>query len=146
MIRKACKEDVPTLVHMGKEMHLESSYASLDYSESKVSDFILYMMEYGVVLVEDKAGEVIGAVIGYTYQPYFSNALIATDAALFVTKAHRGGMAAVKLIKGFTDWAKDQGVSQIRPGISVGGDVNGVTKLYERLGYQTVGAVFMKEI
>lgn len=146
MIRKACKEDIPTLLKMGKEMHSASSFSSLGFSESKLSDFITYMMEYGVVLVEDKAGEVIGTIIGYTYKPYFSNDDIATDAALFVTKVHRGGMAAIKLIKGFTDWAKEQGVKQIRPGISVGGDIDGVTKLYERLGYQTVGAVFMKEI
>jgi len=145
MIRNAVKEDIATLVQLGKEMHLESNYASLDFATDKVHDFLLYMMDYGVVLVEEKSGTVVGGIAGYISQPFFSNDSIATDLGLFISKQHRGGITAIKLIKSFTEWAIDHNVKQIRPAISVGGDVEGVTKLYERLGYKTAGAVFMME-
>lgn len=145
MIRNATKEDIPTLVQLGIEMWHDSSYSSLEFSSTKVSDFLTYMLDYGVVLVEDKSGEVVGGIAGYISQPFFSNDSIATDLGLFISKEHRGGLAAVKLVKAFTEWALSQNVKQIRPAISVGGDVAGVTKLYERLGYQVAGAVFMLE-
>lgn len=145
MIRNAVKEDIATLVQLGKEMHLESNYASLDFDTNKVHDFLLYMMDYGVVLVEEKSGEVVGGMAGYISQPFFSYDSIANDLGLFISKQHRGGITAVKLVKAFTDWAISHDVKQIRPAISVGGDIDGVTKLYERLGYKVAGAVFMLE-
>lgn len=147
MIRFATKEDIPTIIKLGREMHEESNYASLAYSEEKVKALIENLLENGVIFVAERNGEVIGGIMGMTYQPYFSNEKIASDLGLFLAKSSRGLMTAPKLIRMFTNWAEEQpGVKQIRPGISVGGDVEGVTKLYERCGYKAAGAVFMKEV
>lgn len=147
MIRYATKEDIPAILKLGREMHEESNYADLTYSEDKVKAIVENLLETGVVFVAERHGEIIGGIMGMTYSPYFSDDKIATDLGLFLAKTTRGLMTAPTLIKMFTNWAELQpGVKQIRPGISVGGDIDGVKRLYERCGYKTVGAVFMKEV
>lgn len=148
MIRLATKDDLPRLLTLGKEMHEESNYASFSYYQEGVEKMLTSLLDGGgVIFVAERGGEVIGGIAGMVYSPFFTKDKVATDMGLFISKTTRGLMTAPLLIKTFTNWAEEQpGVKQIRPGISLGGKTEGVSKLYERCGYQTVGAVFMKEV
>lgn len=148
MIRLATKDDLPRLLQLGKEMHEESNYASFSYCPEKVEQMLNNLLEgAGVIFVAERGGVVIGGIAGMVYSPFFSNDKAATDIGLFIAKTTRGLMTAPTLIKTFTNWAEEQpGVKQIRPGASLGGKTDAISKLYERCGYQTVGAVFMKEV
>ena len=146
MIRLATESDIADLVKLGQEMHQESNFASLTFDVKKTEDYVKNLMSYGVVFCSEDNGKVTGFIAGFLYQPYFSYDFMASDIGLFVSKDARGGMAAPKLIDAFTKWAMEKGAKQIRPGISVGGNIEGVGRLYQRMGYSMVGSVFMKEI
>lgn len=148
MIRLATKDDLPRLLALGKEMHEESNYADFNYCPGNVELMLGSLIDGGgVIFVAERNGEVIGGIAGMVYSPFFTTDKIATDLGLFIAKTTRGLMAAPMLVKMFTQWAEVQpGVKQIRPGISLGGKVDGVSKLYERCGFKPVGAVFMKEV
>lgn len=146
MIRVATEADIPALVDLGQEMHLESNFASLTFDVEKTKEYVKNLMSYGIVFCSEDNGTVTGFIAGFLYQPYFSHDFMASDIGLFIKKDARGGMAAPKLIDSFTKWAIEKGAKQIRPGISVGGNIEGVGRLYERMGYSIVGSVFMKEI
>lgn len=146
MIRVATEADIPALVDLGLEMHKESNFASLTFDVEKTKEYVKNLLGYGIVFCSEANGTVTGFIAGFLYQPYFSYDWMASDIGLFIKKDARGGMAAPKLIDAFTKWAQEKGAKQIRPGISVGGNIEGVGRLYERMGYSIVGSVFMKEI
>lgn len=146
MIRVATEADIPALVDLGQEMHLESNFSTLTFDVEKTKEYVKNLMGYGIVFCSEVDGAITGFIAGFLYQPYFSYDYMATDIGLFVTKDARGGMAAPRLISAFTKWAMEKGAKQIRPGISVGGNIEGVGRLYEHMGYSIVGSVFMKEI
>lgn len=146
MIRVATEADIPALVDLGQEMHLESNFSSLTFDVEKTKEYVKSLLGYGIVFCSEDNGKITGFIAGFLYQPYFSYDFLATDIGLFITKDARGGMAAPRLIDSFTKWAESNGAKQVRPGISVGGNIEGVARLYERMGYSIVGSVFMKEI
>lgn len=146
MIRVATEADIPALVDLGQEMHNESNFSTLTFDVEKTKEYVKNLMGYGIVFCSEVDGAITGFIAGFLYQPYFSYDFMATDIGLFITKDARGGMAAPRLIDAFTKWAQEKGAKQIRPGISVGGNIDGVGRLYERMGYSIVGSVFMKEI
>ena len=82
--------------------------------------------------------------VGLISSYYFGKDLVANDCLLFVDKSKRGGVAAIRLIKRFQQWAFEKGASEVRPATSTGVQTEDTKKLYEALGYDTVGYVFRK--
>lgn len=148
MIRSAEKTDLEGLVELGRQMHAESNYAPLTFSELIYRRFLETLIDHelGCVLVADRQGQVIGVYIGVVSNAFFSMDRIAQDVLLYVDPEHRGGMTAMRLIKAFEDWAAKQGAVQVRPGISVGGPIEVPARLYIAAGYQTAGYTFVKNL
>ncbi len=146
MIRVATEADITALVDLGLEMHKESNFSALTFDVEKTKEYVKNLLGYGIVFCSESNGNLTGFIAGFLYQPYFSFDYLASDIGLFITKDARGGLTAPKLIDAFTKWAQEKGAKQVRPGISVGGNIEGVGRLYERMGYSIVGSVFMKEI
>lgn len=144
-LRLATIEDTPAICVLGRIMHNESSYRTMDYSVDRVKETICDLMDKSqfVVVVEDTNKEIIGGMAGMVTQSWFGEDLVANDLALFIHPDHRGGMVAVKLIKAFVHWAKLAGAKQIRPGVVTGNST--AEALYQRLGFTRTGATFCME-
>lgn len=144
-LRMATLDDLPAMAVLGREMHDTSSYAAMDYDPDRLKETIEDLMNKSqfVVVAEGTNGELIGGMLGMCTQSWFGRDMVANDVALFVTRNERGGMAAVKLIKAFIQWARLAGAKQIRPGVTTGHER--AEELFERLGFTRCGASFVME-
>jgi len=91
-------------------------------------------------------GTVIGFFMGSITSYGFDTATFAYDRMLYVTPDRRGGAAARMLIDAFERWATDKGAIRILLGITTGLHTDATEKFYNKLGYNTVGKLTMKEI
>ena len=147
MIRPFTLDDLPTMVELGKIMHEESVYRDLDFNEDKIKDLALTYLanpERCWSAVAEVNGRIIGMYAGYITEYYFGKDLIAQDLLLFVDPTKRGGLAAVKLITAFEDWAFAKGVKEVCPASSTMVAPERTAMLYNLLGYTNVGSLFKK--
>ena len=150
IIRPAVVQDVFRIAEIGRTLHEESSFASMAYDTDKTSSYFIRLIldegkDYYVRVAEDDSGQIVGGIAGYCVPSWFGPDKTASDISLFILPEARGGMTAVRLIKGFIEWAKSRGAKQIRPGVSTGAVGKNAEALYERLGLTRVGALFCLE-
>lgn len=147
MIRTATHEDIPRLIELGEQMHVESRFARLPFDRDKVQALFAHLIESpdGLLLVADADGVLVGGFAGYVVEHYFARTKVASDFGLFIEPASRGGMTAPRLLKAYIEWAKAQGAVMIQAGITTGVHVEQTTRLYEKLGFRNNGQLFELE-
>lgn len=150
IIRPAVVQDAFRMAELGQRLHDQSSFASMNYDADKTASYFIRLIldegkDYYVRVVEDDNGQIVGGMVGYCLPSWFGQDRTASDITLFMLPEARGGMTAVRLIKGFIEWAKSRGAKQIRPGVSTGAVGAKAEVLYERLGLIRVGAIFCLE-
>ena len=149
MIRLFNEEDFPELLRLGKMMHEESNFRTLDFIDSKLIEIgkrcINTPNDYLGILNENN-GEINGMFIGYITPFFFSDQKIATDFVLFINPEHRGGTLAIRFILEYEKWAKENNAKQIKLGIYTGVNEYRTSELYKHLGYKHSGVTFKKEI
>lgn len=143
VIRYAQFDDIEQLLDLGEAMHAESRYARYAWDRNKVGRLIHALIEspdgFAVVAVHD--GTIVGGFLGSLDEHFFSPQKIASDYALFVLPAFRGGMTAGLLVEAFIAWARELGVTP-HVGVTTGVNLEGTTKLYQGLGFEPVGTLF----
>jgi GNAT superfamily N-acetyltransferase len=147
MIRKFERADIPLMARLGRQYWESSNYKSLKYSIKKchtLGEIMLTDKRYFAVVAEEES-KITGMFMGYISDWPFGDEWIATDLLVYVDPAHRKGSTGLRMLKEFEQWAKEQGVNQLRPGTSVGNKKQ-LLSFYKRLGYKTVGYSFLKEI
>lgn len=145
LIRPARPADIPQLLELCQKMAQETNFKTLHFDQSKAWSALHNMIDNGCfVAVAERDGVLIGGMIGFVSQPWYSTDLVAHDVGIFVDKDSRGGRLAIELVKTFTEWAKASGAKQIRPGVSSG--VVQVGKIYERFGYEATGSNYLLEV
>lgn len=149
-VRFATPVDIAEIVHVGKIMHAESPrFSKFPYSPEKVTKFTGALMAspVGTVIVADHPHiGIIGFYGGFIAEHYFSQAKFASDAAVFVCPAYRGGSAFVRMAMMFEEWARTHGVVEFAPAISTEVNPDKVLKMYERLGYRLSGHMVVKDV
>lgn len=149
IVRSARHGDMDRLVELGKQMHAEGAYASLPFDEAKVREQIADYLEHPegrCLLVAEGADGVAGMLAGFVDEYYFCHETVACDLVLYVERAHRGSSAAVRLIRAFRAWAREQGARDLCLAVSSGEDIERTGRLYERLGLQCVGGVYRQRL
>ena len=144
MIRPATHEDIPRIVEMGRHLHDLTNYKHVTYSPERVAKTVETMIAAGFAVVAEKDGEVVGAMMGDVYTPWYTTDPMGIDYTLYIEPEHRNGLLTMKMIKRFEAWCIAMGVKQIRPGIGTGDE--GAARLYEALGYKRAGSWFLKDI
>lgn len=144
MIRNATLQDIPALVALGWLMHEESIYAPYSYDPNKVTEMIeaLVTTRFGIALVAEIDGKVIGGFIGTVVEHWFGHDTVASDLALFIDPEHRAGSTGLKLIKKYIETAREKNASQIMLANSTGYKSDRVAKLFEAMGFKRRGFVF----
>ena len=87
-----------------------------------------------------------GFIIGERAPYGFTDTEFAYDRMLYVAQDRRGGAAARALIEAFEQWCTQHNVVRIMLGVTTGLHTDATEKLYNKLGYTTIGVVTMKEI
>lgn len=148
MIRDATLMDVPALVELGAAMHAESKWARMCFDRDKTAALLVRLVEHptGCVLVAENGGAVIGGMIGWCDEHFFSHDKYASELGVFVAPDKRGGMAAVRLLRAFQGWARANGAALIEVGITTGVHLERSAKFYEAVGCKRTGAVFEMEV
>jgi len=142
MIRPATHDDLPALLAIADAMHAESSFAGVTFSAEKTAALFAALINgAGFLMVAEADGEVIGGMAGWCAEHFFSHDKTAGDFGLFVHQDRRGGMAAARLLKAFAQWAREQGATMIRAGITTGVHLEASTRLYRAVGFRPVGTV-----
>ena len=146
-IRPYQTTDFKRAMALGHLMHKESYYQFLEMSEDKVFD--LFEMTIGHddyhFTVAEKDGEIVGFMYGLKHPHFFSHDLVAGELFLYVRQDLRGSMIGVRLIRGFTDWAKKQNVKFAQIGLSTNINTDRSSTLLERMGFTFGGTIYRKE-
>jgi GNAT superfamily N-acetyltransferase len=144
-MRLATSDDIPAIIELGRTMHIESTFAPMDYDPERMKATLTELIAQSqyVVVATDDVGQVIGGLVGMCTQSWFGSDMVANDLALFVHPDWRKSLAAEQLVLMFVHWAKLAGAKQIRPGVT-SGDMR-AEKLYERMGFSRCGASFVME-
>lgn len=140
-IREATHDDIPAMLALGEAMHQESRYAVHAWNTDKVRHLIgaLVAGDNGLALVAELEGEIVGGFLGSLSAHYFTNAMTASDYALFVAPAHRGSSAAAHLVGRFIAWARGHNADMIQIGTTTGVAEDRTVRLFERAGFERVG-------
>lgn len=149
IIREMTDDDVRQCIALGREMHRESVYRYLDFSEDKLwaiweqhkAHPTMYCMR-----VAEKEGEIIGAFVGLRFEHFFGHDVCSSDLILYVTPEHRGGTAAPRLVKEYEKWAIANGVKEIQIGVSTGVTVDRTAVLFQKLGFGEEARYYRKRI
>jgi GNAT superfamily N-acetyltransferase len=130
--------DTDQLVALGRQMHAESWYSDLDYSEAEVRGLLDLLAEspfmLGLVL-EGENGAIAGFFAAAETSHFFGSDRYASDIAIYVAPEHRGGPGFVRMVKAYEAWCRIRGVKQIHLGVSSGLDHPKTVRLFEKLGY-----------
>lgn len=148
-IRDMKAEDVYEGILLGRKMHHESVYRHNDWDEKKLwalwnqhvqqpNTFCFKMAEHD--------GEMIGIFVGVLFPHFFGNDIVCQDLILFVKEEHRGGTAALRLIKAYEQWGRENGVKEIQIGVSTGVHPERTAKLFEKMGFGDKAIYFRKRI
>lgn len=136
-------------VRLGDAMWAESRvYGDMERSVDKMIEFAYHARasDHSFFHVATHEGTVIGFMIGEVAPYGFHDTSFAYDRLLYVSPDRRGGVAARMLINAFERWAQDKGASRILLGITTGTRTDATEAFYNKLGYNTVGVLTMKEI
>ena len=145
-IRQGDMDDVPTLIGLGRMMHMESPrFRGMDYNEEKLIQLGANLVAQGGIFLAEKDGKAIGMMLGMVTEHFFGHDLMACDLAVYVHPDHRGGTLAVRLIKKFEAWAFSMGAKVIHVGVSTEVNADRTGELYKRLGYRMTGTLAVKD-
>lgn len=145
-VRAATVDDIESIVALGACMAQESPvYRRKNYDHDKVRALLhaLVAADNGIVFVAT-SGEVIGMVMGMVVEEFFGHDLKAVELVVYVAPEHRGGSAAVKLVRAYEEKAFSMGVKEVVLGVSTNVHQEKTTRLYERMGYSSAGNSLVK--
>lgn len=146
--RRAFPEDLPAIMALAKEMHAETSFRTISFSEPKAATEILscILNPNMLVAVAEDQGQIVGIIAAFLDSPYFSEDLVVYDHIWYVGKEARGSMVGPRLLKHVAEWARLCGAKAVF--VTLGSDVSQerVGKLVERLGYSRLGGYYRKDI
>lgn len=146
-VRRARPEDFPVLVELGRAMQQESPrYRGLSFVDERCLKLLGFLCTspHGVVLVAENDGQIVGMIVGFASQHFFSEDWTAGELVVYVTPEYRGGSCAVKLIRQYEEWAMSLGVKDISLGISTEIDTDRTADFYGRMGYLPSGRTMVK--
>tara|TARA_R110002126_G_scaffold114034_4_gene252624 strand:- start:1601 stop:2062 length:462 start_codon:yes stop_codon:yes gene_type:complete len=144
-IREAEEKDLISCLILFKEFFKESKFDVKWSQERIVTVFQSSLTNPNFVLfVSENQEEIVGFIAGAVSNPLFSNDIIATELAWFVTKEYRGSTTGFRLLKTFEDWAKEKN-SVIISMADIEG-LNNLSSIYLKKGYTKSETTYNKRV
>jgi len=143
------QEDLIEILKTGKEFHSQSRFGKhtldlrriVQYLEKaeKVPEGMFFVYE------KDSTGKVIAYFLGAMTVHPLMQIKVAVDLSFFVHPEHRGTKLFYTMLKAFENWAEKNGATYTQLSHTSGIETEKSSQLFEKLGYQNIGAIFMKE-
>ncbi len=134
--------DIDALMELGRLNHAESSYANMPLDEAhlrqRAREALRQRGRYALLLAE-RDGRAVGMLVAFCDRHLLSNTRGVTVYTWFVKPDARGGMAAIKLLRGVKRWAGARDARNIYLNVTSGVDVRRTDRLLKRLGFQFIG-------
>lgn len=148
MIREANYLDIPDLFQIGKELYNAAINHTYNWSEERAIEACKYFINSpdSIIIVDIQQEQIAGFFIGELYKPVASNDIVANDVMIFVRPEFQGGMIALKLIKKYEAWARENGAKYINLGVSSGLKQKRTLTMYASLGYRPYSITYIKEV
>lgn len=147
-IRRATIEDLEAITVLVHNFVHEDNFEEClkGWDVERAQDVIEFFLENpdGAVFLLVKKGLIVGVLIGYIEQAFFSHVRIAKEIVWYVHGDYRGSMSSFRLIKAYEEWAKRLGASCIL--LSSLTNVGSLGKAYNRVGYNLFEQSFLKEL
>lgn len=136
--------DLPTLVELGRLCHLESRFARLPYDCERVHQRFAQMISRPLsttffVKAQNTNGDIHGLMIGSIEEYFFCSERIASSIFLLVHPAHRGGLAAAKMVLAFRAWAQARVAAEVYVGVASGVTMQRTGRFLSKLGLELSG-------
>jgi GNAT superfamily N-acetyltransferase len=143
-IRTATQDDIFDILVLAKNFSKEAP-TTHKWDKEKTAQFLVSALENPImeIFVADTGEEIVGALVCMKSELYMSRTTVCTELAWFVDKQYRGSPSALRLLKTFEKWAKEQ-----KADYTIMGDIAGITdlgSLYTKLGYTKAETTYMKE-
>lgn len=155
IVRPATEADIPRIVEMARRFYPESPYPPLygPMADQQSAGLALVAMngygdtiDPGVMLVAEDGDQIVGMVCLSADRATFNPAVRTTNELVFwVEPEHRGGMAAVRLLKAAEAEAKAKGFEVNRMAVLSSSPAQAAA-LYERMGYVQTETYYSKRL
>lgn len=148
MIRVATEADIPTIVDIGRRLHVESTqHSKRDFDVNKVETLFKRLIAgEGVVFVATINGVVIGGMAGGIAEDWFGSDKQAFDYSICIDPEFRMGVIAYRLVRAFLSWSKAMGAKSVQMGVTTGIHPEATGRFYESFGFQKLGGIYELEI
>lgn len=142
MIRRATTADIDGMVALGRRIHVGSESRDQPLDEMRVRLFIagLLAMKSGMVLVDERHGEVTGVLLGQEQEIFFNR----KKAGVVFVVFSEYGPSFVRMVKQFVRWAiEDRKCIEVVLDASFGGAMGAkADEIFGRMGLTPVGRVY----
>jgi hypothetical protein len=147
-IRPVMPRDIPKLVKLAEIMHAEGRYKKISFNAKKLQRYFLNTMASGLIVgfVDEKESNIVGAILGYISDYFFSDELLLEDKGFFVLPEYRKSKSGAKLLKAWIDAGKKLEVREICLSTSSLEDANALDALCKKVGLEKIGSVYKMEI
>lgn len=146
MIRLAVNSDIDSITNLARQMFKQSIYSKHEWHEdffkSLAGKYIAGDKLLAMVYEKDK--EVQGFFFANIVGSFYGPPRQATQQLFFIHPMHRGGKAAVTMMKKFEHWGRAMGCDTLCFAQTAFGADDRWQKFCQNLGYTHVGAVFFK--
>lgn len=148
MIRALMPSDVFQVANLAEQMHAEGRYKNVKFDKKKVINGILLQLANMVLVgfVEEKNKRIVGAVIGFVDQYFFSEDYLLRDRGFFVLPDYRKSKSGSKLLQAYVSAGRKLGLKEILIANSYLDDPNALDLLYKKVGFDKVGSVYKMEM
>jgi GNAT superfamily N-acetyltransferase len=145
MIREAKPEDIDAIYKLGRECHdLAATKFRIDAVQARKTVAMFVNSPRYFAYIKEVDGEILGALLGFVERVWFSMDKEASDLFFYVRSDPRSIGAGKILLKRFIRWGYEHGANGISMAVSFGGSKAVDTgKIYRKLGFATVGGVFL---
>ena len=156
-IRRATVGDIEAMIELGRQFHAECTVPFPLLDDGMVRDltprlldlpneFLAFLAVDPRIGVRGRHEDVFGMLIAEAAHYVFSPETVVQHDILYVRPDRRGSSAAVRLIRGFEDWARAIGATHATLSVHSGISPRRTGRLYEKLGYSYQGGHYCSEV
>src|SRR5437870_7364023 len=118
-VRFAEAADIPALIELGRQMHVQSRYAWMLFNADRLWTFleaVIANKQHCVIVAADDASpgaSLTGALLASAQGLPFSSDFVAHIDYFYVVPRRRGTPAAMKMMAGLRRWANNREIAEI---------------------------------
>lgn len=140
------REDALQILELGKRLHNESHFQSEPYDSERCWNLLDSTVRFPSKRFIAYDDQFRGFILLGINEHYFSGVKRAEDFALWIAPEHRGGSLVLRLLQLGEQWAKDNGAVSLTIYHNTGIQTDKSPKLFNKLGYDTAGYIFTKDM